>query len=212
MVFWLVVIIMKNIKNKTLTRLFVLFTITFAINTFSMRMSETGKTLAKSSLMKMQQKKQLTQQLHQEREKQYQEGKIFIYENDTSKGILVDKDFLKQNCKSIAFLLEDLGEFAREQKEIPLSYPFETIQLAFGILHNNIDINTLSLEQLLNATDLLNFLDVPPIILKNVITNITAHVDKNNKNIIHNETLKELNRDLQEQIIITPTINYLKNF
>lgn len=135
-------------------------------------------------------------------------NKVFIHEAGTNNGIWIDQEFIQQNCQSIAFLLEDLGE--SEQKEIPLSYPFETIQRAFGILEKNINVNDLSLEQLLNVADLFNFLEIPADILQTTLETITTYINES-ENILQSNALKELNYDLQKQIIITPTINCLKN-
>jgi hypothetical protein len=75
------------------------------------------------------------------RKKQY-----FIHETDNPEnGIWVDKDFVKQNCKSIKAMVEDLGE---EISGIPLPCPIDVIKLGFGILQNKEDVKNFSFEEL----------------------------------------------------------------
>src|SRR6266403_2072203 len=103
---------MKNIKNilknNGLISIVAFLVAIFMVNSFAMRMTEMGKKAAKKYAMKMQPQWQ-AQQLQKEREKQYQPGKYFIYEQGTSNGILVDVAMVKENCKSIKLMVEDLG-------------------------------------------------------------------------------------------------------
>lgn len=185
---------MKSIKNSGLLRLVALVTMIFVVTIFPMRMSEMGKKAAQSYMMKKQQPK-----------KQY-----FIHEmNDKSKGIWVNKEFVDDNCKSIKVMVEDVGG---ELNEIPLDLPINVIELVFGVLSDNVDINDLSLTNLISVANAFNFLDVPADKMNFVLAKIKSDlVDKiNEKNI--NEQLKQLHPDLQTALMLDSTNNFLKDF
>lgn len=185
---------MKNIKNSGLLRLVTLVTMIFVVTVFSMRASEMGQEAAQSSMMKQQQPK-----------KQY-----FIHEmNDKSKGIWVDKELVDDNCKSIKAMVEDVGG---ELNEIPLDLPINVIELVFSVLSNNVDINDLSLTDLISVVNAFNFLDVSADKLNLVLAKIENETVYKGDGRNINVQLKQLNSDLQKSLIFDATIDCLKNF
>src|SRR6266404_8811423 len=133
------------------------------LDTFAMRMTEMGKKASEKSAMRLrtlaqeqQLQKEQAQQLQKERESKYQPGKYFIYEQGTSNGILVDVAMVKENCKSIKLMVEDLET---EPNEIPLDVPVGVIKLVFGILDNSVDVKNLSATELVDVANIFNFLD-----------------------------------------------------
>ncbi|HLJ31788.1 MAG TPA: WD40 repeat domain-containing protein [Candidatus Babeliales bacterium] len=184
---------MKNIKNSVLIRLFCLLSIIFVATIFPMRMPERGKEAAKAYRVRMQQPK-----------KQY-----FIYQaDDKSKGMWVDKDLVETNCKPIKAMIED---FVGELNEIPLNFPIEIIRLVFYVLSDHIDINDLSLTDLISIANAFNFLDVPADKMNLILARIKSDlVDKvNDKN--SDEQLKQLHPDLQKALMLDSIINCLKD-
>jgi WD40 repeat protein len=203
---------MKSIKNIIRKGcMFGIVGLIFTVNIFPMRMTEAGKKSLKSYMQKMQPQLQAQKEemLQKERESNYQPGKYFIYEQGTANGILVDAAMAKLNCEYIRNMVGDLGG---EPNEIPLPCAADIIKLGFGLLDKTIDINSLSFEQLVDVTNLFNFLDVPADKLNAVLVGIKETIDKSDvENIASNETLKKLHPDLQKVVLAEPTINCLKN-
>jgi WD40 repeat protein len=183
---------MKNIKNVVKKSCLFTFVVMFFVgNVIAMRMTPQQVERKKAAVQQVMQKNQ-----------------YFIHETDNPKnGIWVDKQFVKDNCKSIKGMLEDLGE---ELNTISLPTSVEIIKLGFDLLQDKKDVKDLSFEQLVDVANLFNFLDVPADKLKAVLVRIKDIIDSDPNNIVSNETLNKLNPDVQRVLLTEPTINCLK--
>ena len=130
----------------------------------------------------------------------------FIYEDGTDKGIWVKKE-LVEKCKSLKDMLEDLGETAGVK--IPLKAPVYIIKLAFAILDNKVKAEGLSLNDLIDVFNILNFLDAPDA-MSSVMNALTHKINGMGDNLIHNEILQKLSPDLLNTLLIKPSIKRLE--
>jgi hypothetical protein len=146
---------MKNIlKNNGLMHLCAFLVMIFVGNVFSMVIRPKDRERAKVAAQKMMtQIKEQQQQikLQQEREKQYQSDKYFVFEKDTSKGILVDQNFLDNNSEMVKNMIQDVGS---KPKEIVLPFPIEIIKIAF----TSSNPRRLTLNQLVDVFNCFDYL------------------------------------------------------
>ncbi len=183
-------------------KLIALFAIIFAINMFAMNAPEKAAAL---SIMKQ---SPLASSGGKRQENLCPNNKYFIYETNTKNGICINKEIAK-TCKYIKNMIDDLG--GDEPTEISIPCSIDTIKLAFHVLNKKIkiNINKLSLDQVINIANLFNFLEVPTDELSIVLIKISERIKKNS-NTLYN-TLKELHPDLQRSLMTQPAIDYLKD-
>src|SRR5579862_2395125 len=192
---------MKNIlRNNRLMLLIIPFAIIFVGNVFSMRMTPQEMERAKIATRKMMKEIQEQQQpqLQQEREKQYQSGKYFVYEKGTSKGILVDQAWLEKNSEMVKGLVESSGS---RPQEIDLPFPIDDIKLVFLVMSKKVNLEKLSVEQLNNVIKIEKYLLAP----QDVISKAVAYqYDKISQDASLEELVEDFNRmpDLHEKIFM----------
>ncbi len=107
----------------------------------------------------------LADPLH-EREKQYQQGKYFVYAQGTSNGILIDQAWLEQHSEMVKSMVGDLGG---RPKEITVPFSIENIKLAFDLLNNKVDLIKPSREQFNGAIAVEQFLLVPQEVINKTV-------------------------------------------
>jgi len=130
-----------------------LLAIVFVGNVFSMVMTPKEREKAKVAAQKMMKEIQQQQQtkLEEERKKQFQPGKYFVYEKDTSKGVLIDQKLLEENSEMVKSMVTDFGS---KPQEIFLPFPIEIIRAAFASSNRK----TLTLNQLVGALNCFDYL------------------------------------------------------
>jgi hypothetical protein len=119
----------------------------------------------------------------QERAKQYQPGKYFVYEQGTSEGVLVDQALLDTNSEMIKGRIR----FQGRPQEIPLPFSLDDIKLTFNVLNKKINAEKLSFDQLSSVIKGYDYLGVD-VFNDNLINAIVARVndigDKIMKNVL----------------------------
>jgi WD40 repeat protein len=186
-----------------LGRLVILFAMAFVINVFSMKVSEMPKMAARIRIMQKQKQR--------DREKKYETGKYFIYERNTSNGILVNAEEVKQLSSTINNIVIDSGH---EPKEIMLPFPADIIKLGFDVLNNK--ENNSSLTQLVNVGNLFSYLEVSDNDKwNNFLGRIKKRIENQSDIKSINESfvdLKQLNPNIQKLLMTIPIINFLRTF
>ncbi len=149
-------------KNNGLRGLVALLAVIFVGNLFSMKMTERGKehgkVYAQKVMVQRKQQEQQQKELKQEREKQFQTGKYFVYEQGTSKGILVDQKLLDENSDMVKSMVEDFGG---KLQEISFPFPIDDIKLFFLAMNKKVNLEKLSLQQLSNLMKVEEYLLLP---------------------------------------------------
>lgn len=189
---------MKIIRSSLLLRLVALLVMTVVIDIGSMR---------KSDIIEHKQNVQ-EQQLQELRQQQYEKGQYLIYQQGTSHGILIDSALVKQNSNLIKQMVEEID---KEPHEIALNYPIATIRLAFDVLVHDINIDNLSLQELVALADIFNYLDVPSAKLDGVTNKIKLLSQASSAKITENKALQELHPDIQKSFMVDSAVSYVKN-
>ena len=129
----------------------------------------------------------------------------FIHEQNSDRGIWVDKKVVEANSKSLRELIKDVGQ---EVTKIPLDAPIHIISLAFNILQNKVDMGEISFQDLTKIATLFNFLDVPEKRLTIVLQRIREEIENDPNKVMQ---LHDLHPDLQKLLLLTPVVDSLKN-
>jgi WD40 repeat protein len=180
---------LKNyIKNNQLFQLVLLCTVLFSIDALAMlRMRE-------------------EQHAEQGVLEGLQRNQYFLHAiDDPNNGILVDKEFLIENCGTLRNMIADFGE--TPEVKIPVGlFPLAVIKLGFDVLADISKVPNLSFAELINVANIFNFLEVPAEKMQPVLDRLLA-----NFNGIPDQELKKLNPDVQKPLMTDSTVNYLKD-
>jgi WD40 repeat protein len=160
--------------------------------------------LYSSFICSMEPQKKSKKSLHKKHTPQHTD-EYFFYNPETEEGVWINKELVKNSCKTIKVMAEDL----QDEHKIPLNASFKTIKIACAILENKQDLNKLSLQQLTDVANLFNFLDVIPKLFNIIKNKIKTETDKDiKKNKPHTET-KILHPDLQRNMMLNTAQAYL---
>ena len=147
---------MKDIvKNNHIMRLIGLFIMFSVGNLFSMRMTSKGMAqtfAAKKMMLELQSKQQPIS------ERQYEQGKFFVYEEGTSKGISVPYAQLKDSTLIKKWDIDLRRWIYRPVKEISLPYPIDIIKVVFGVS----ELKKLTWDQLVKIIQCVDSISIQP--------------------------------------------------